>query len=632
MLRVLLVALLLAFGTAARAEPIPAEHFGELEALLGPQISPDGTHLAARAKVGDRHILVILPLAGNGKPAVVNVGKDDVNGYRWVNDEWLIVRIGGNVHIGQEVYTTRVISVDRSAQTINKLGWKMATIDADDVIWVANDGSPRVLVGMQGSTDYDDARFWPQVFEFDVTNGKSKLALGSHKGIWNWAADSVGRVRAGWGFYHGTSTAYLVYRSSEKDDFRTIEAVDLTKKESTHYPQLLLPASDATVVVSDHEGFAAVYEFDMAASRLGKKLFGVDGYDVADVSLNDSRTELASISFTDTSPRRMWLDPELKQIEEEVVQAVGHENAYLFDWSRDRSRLLFRIGHASQAGAYYLYDRKAGSLSRLGWINPVLQDRSLAPVKTIRYEARDGLEISAILTLPEGGDAQNLPLIVFPHGGPRTRDSEGWDWIAQFLANRGYAVIQPNYRGSAGFGTAFEEMGEGEWGLKMQDDVDDAVAHLSQEGIADPGRVCVVGASYGGYVAMRAATRDGFKYRCAASYAGVSDLEEMQRYDRGFLFSKVRKDWMRRQTPDLKAVSPKFAANAAHTPLLLVHGKEDLTVPISQSREMAARLEDAGKSVVYIEQKEGDHHFSRQEDRVQFLKALESFLEQHNPI
>jgi dipeptidyl aminopeptidase/acylaminoacyl peptidase len=222
-----------------------------------------------------------------------------------------------------------------------------------------------------------------------------------------------------------------------------------------------------------------------------------------------------------------------------------------------------------------------------------------------------------------------------PHGGPFVRDSENWDWQVQFLANRGYAVLQPNYRGSSGYGTAFAAKGKGQWGLAMQDDLNDAVDWAVKEGLADEKRVCIVGGSYGGYAAMRAAQRDGAKYRCAVSYAGVSDLSAMTRYDRRFLNSGGRADWLQQQAPDYAAVSPINYPGQFSTPILLMHGKKDRRVQVGQSREMAEKLKQAGKiagrDFIYVEQPLADHFFSRQADRLDFLQRLDAFLKEHNP-
>jgi dipeptidyl aminopeptidase/acylaminoacyl peptidase len=298
--------------------------------------------------------------------------------------------------------------------------------------------------------------------------------------------------------------------------------------------------------------------------------------------------------------------------------------------------MIVHVGSADQPGAYYYYDTNAGAMSLLSKVSSRFSTKThLGPVKTIHYKARDGLDIAAVLTLPVGSAAKDLPLILMPHGGPFARDSEDWDWWVQFLAWRGYAVLQPNYRGSSGYGTAFAEKGEGQWGLAMQDDLNDAVDWAVKQGIADPKRVCMVGASYGGYAAMRAAQRDPAKYRCAVSYAGVSDLAAMMRYDRRFLNHSTRQDWLKEQAPDFASVSPVHFASQFATPILLMHGKKDRRVQVNQSREMAEKLKAAGKvegrDYIYVEQPLADHHFSREADRLEFLEQMDAFLKAHNP-
>jgi dipeptidyl aminopeptidase/acylaminoacyl peptidase len=270
-------------------------------------------------------------------------------------------------------------------------------------------------------------------------------------------------------------------------------------------------------------------------------------------------------------------------------------------------------------------------MQRIAYADTALKMTKMAPVTTIKYKARDDLEISAVLTLPAGREAKNLPLIVLPHGGPAGRDVEEWDWWVQFLGWRGYAVVQPNFRGSTGFGTAFQNKGEGEWGLKMQDDLNDVVIHLAKQGIADPKRVCIAGASYGGYAALRAAQRDGALYKCAISYAGVADIAAMSRYDQRTIVGNSSRAYWKESAPNSASVSPIKNAATFSIPVLIMHGKNDLRVPVSQSREMAEKLKAAGKIYRYIEQPLGDHHFSREADRLQFLKEMDAFLQQYNP-
>jgi len=261
-------------------------------------------------------------------------------------------------------------------------------------------------------------------------------------------------------------------------------------------------------------------------------------------------------------------------------------------------------------------------------------------VRSITYKAADGLEIPAYLTLPRGRDAKALPLVVLPHGGPASRDQPGFDWWSQALASRGYAVLQPNFRGSTGYGEAFLQKGFGQWGKAMQTDLSDGVRDLAKRGLIDPKRVCIVGASYGGYAALAGATLDRGVYRCAASVAGPSDLPLMLqdnqkkyqtrsnsglRYWLSFMGADGIKD------PDLQVLSPARLADKVEIPVLLVHGKDDTVVPYAQSTVMAAALKKAGKPVDLVTLAGEDHWLSRGATRDQMLTAIVAFLEKHNP-
>jgi dipeptidyl aminopeptidase/acylaminoacyl peptidase len=221
--------------------------------------------------------------------------------------------------------------------------------------------------------------------------------------------------------------------------------------------------------------------------------------------------------------------------------------------------------------------------------------------------------------------------VMLPHGGPWGHDALEYDYWAQFIASRGYVVIQPNFRGSTGYGTAFLRKGEGQMGLAMQDDISDGLAWAVKQGLADPKRACIVGASYGGYAAMWGVAKDPDLYRCAVSIAGVANLRrEVNDFGNYLMGSKYRDDWQR-MTPDFAAVSPINAVDRIKAPLLLIHGKQDITVDVNQSISMAAKLRGAGKSVELVILPEADHSFTREADRLTLLTTLDSFLLKHNP-
>ncbi len=615
---------------------ITIENFAAQPFLDSPELSPDGRWIAAKLSVGGQQLLGMMSLFEKGTtPTLLRMdnAKISTDWWQWVNDDWLLVGVSANDDVEGETWRiSRVLAVQKGTGKINLLGWKDAAQNAADVIWVANDGSPRILLGVQNSIYSNDAAFWPEVREFDVSTGKSKVAVHRRDTVGEYFADGTGAVRLGYGYDPNRRIATLLYRDTGSGSFATLDRANLAKKEEVSFPSLFLAEPGKALTRDDSEGFEAIYELDLKTLTRGKKIFGLPNYDVGGLIRNARGDGLAGVSVVEDHERVHWIDPGLAEVQTAFDKSVGPGRAHIVGWDKSRNALLVQVGGPDQAGAYYYFNRETGgNLQLVGYTDKTLKQRKFAPVKTIRYKSRDGLDLSAVLTLPAGRPAKNLPLILLPHGGPQARDSERWDWWTQYLAWRGYAVIQPNYRGSTGFGKALFEKGYGEWGLKMQDDLNDAVTHLGKEGIADPKRVCIAGGSYGGYAAMRGAQRDSGLFRCAISYAGVSDLAALARFDRQSLFGREYSDDLKQKAPDFAAVSPLKAPEQFSTPILIMHGKLDLRVPVKQSREMASKLKAAGKTYVYIEQPLADHFFSRTEDRLQFLKEMDAFLLKYNP-
>jgi dipeptidyl aminopeptidase/acylaminoacyl peptidase len=617
---------------AAPKGPRSLDDFAALPFMEGPQLSPDGSMVAARVAARGRQLLAILHVFGGVKPTLVGTGETNINWWRWVNNEWLVVGIGAIDHLlDTDFYVRRTIGVSIDGQKVIQIAKDEAAQVADDVLWIANDGTPRIRLALQKSIYSDDIGFWPEVIEVDVSTGKSKSIVKPQQEVSQWYADGTGAVRIGIGAFNEGRNRQLYYRERDGAPFHIVDRANTRKDERLMVPCLFLPEKAQALVIHDRDGFDAVYRVDLATMTVGEKVAGADGYDIDGIIPGASHTQLLGVRYTDTRARVRWLEPELQKIQDEIDKSVPGRVASVVSMDDKRQRFLVHIGAADRPGAYYFMDLADARLQRLATVNERIGTAAANPVRTIRYKARDGLDLTAVLTLPAGREAKALPVVMMPHGGPFARDDESWDYWVQALAERGYAVVQPNFRGSSGFGTAFAKKGERQWGLGMQDDVNDALAEIARLGIADPKRAAVVGGSYGGYAALRAAQRDGALYRCAISFAGVSDLSALLKYDARFLNSGRGSDWLRGQAPDLKGVSPINFPEQFSIPVLLVHGKQDLRVPVKQSRQMADRLQKAAKTVRYIEQPEGDHHLSRQEDRLAFLQETEAFLKQYNP-
>jgi dipeptidyl aminopeptidase/acylaminoacyl peptidase len=335
-----------------------------------------------------------------------------------------------------------------------------------------------------------------------------------------------------------------------------------------------------------------------------------------------------------------WLDPEIGAVHASLSRAFKDKDVELRGWSADRTRFVVRVTAPSSPGVWYLFDKTRKELSPLGEEYPELKGAALGTTRWITYKARDGMEIPAYLTLPPGAPAKGAkaPLIVLPHGGPGARDDYEFDFLPQFLASRGYAVLQPQFRGSWGFGKAFEDAGHGEWADKMQTDLLDGIAAAAATGDVDPARTCIVGASYGGYAALAGVAFHPENYRCAAAIAGVSDLgllsvEQARLYgrDSGTML-EFRKMLGGAPSAKLLASSPVHQVAGIRAPILLIHGDKDTVVPIEQSLNMAQALKAAGKPVEMITLADENHYLTHAATRTQTLEALDAFLAKNLPV
>jgi dipeptidyl aminopeptidase/acylaminoacyl peptidase len=330
-----------------------------------------------------------------------------------------------------------------------------------------------------------------------------------------------------------------------------------------------------------------------------------------------------------------FFDPALQAMQQTIERAAPNGEAHIVNWSHDRSRALVYMERGLDGGGYYVFVNQA--LRLIAYRYPeIAAAHGLGERQAITYPARDGTRIPAYLTLP-AGERRNMPLVLLVHGGPAYRDTLAFDWWAAFFASRGYAVLQPNFRGSSGYGEAWEEAGHRQWGGLMQTDVEDGVAALIRAGMVDASRVCIVGASYGGYAALAGATLTPDRYACAVSVAGISDLDMFVR-DQS---SQARRgddsvDYMLKSIGDreegrahLREVSPINLVDRVRAPVLLIHGADDTVVPIAQSRNMEQRLRASGKNVRLVTLQHDDHWLSDSATRTQMLTELETFLAQN---
>ncbi|MEZ5559254.1 MAG: prolyl oligopeptidase family serine peptidase [Pseudomonadales bacterium] len=629
----------LLLGGAARAQPpgnaaverLPLEAFASLPAVETMALAPGGGRLALLGNPDGRPVLFIRdPGADAFRPLLVNDSdRFHINWLHWASDEWLLVsaRYPARRH-ATDVVETRLVAVDAVSGRIRQVVRLDDRPDGtpppqfqDEVVDFLPDDPRHVLMALAL-----DGEAWPSVYRVDILSGSRRLEQRARPGFYGWLTDQQHRVRIGLQRRDATHAVYL--RPPQGGDWQLAWRFEAFGDDSA-VPLGFGRDPDELYVAAYHKGFQAVFRVDLSKPGLPRTLvLSRPHRDVGGgLIYSPASGEAVGVVAGDGSIE-VW-DAGYRPFLQGLEQTFNDRRVWLISMSRDERRYLALTESDRDAGTYYYGDRDAATLVPIGQRYPLLPEAALSGRKRVAYEARDGTEIEGFLTLPRSAGQAPLPAVVFPHGGPAAMADDGFDYWAEFLASRGYAVLQMNFRGSVGYGVDFLSAGLGNWGRVMQDDVDDGTAWLIRRGIADPRRICIVGASYGGYAALMGVARADSPYRCAVSFAGVTDLADLVRDARDFSNSDSVKRLVGDDMRDLRARSPVNLAERIEVPVLLVQGTDDRRVDINQGRSMYHALQAAGAEVRYVEQDGGDHFLSREAHRLQLFREMEAFLERH---
>ena len=627
---------------AAPPAPPPLEAYTRLPALEDVTLSPDGTKIAYIAMVGDKRRLGVQTLTGQPL-GLIELGTQKVRDIRWGDDNHVLVTTSmytnlSGMFIGKSDFsvaqsyniTTRkfVTLLDRTVgagRMNNNDGSFFNTVAGPPMVRMIN-GKRIVLVAGYAK---DELAY----YEVDLDTGLGIRRERSEANVIDDAGLAVAKDE-----YRKDDNGY--YRIVVKDGAGWREVWNASGFEIERPSLLGYGRTSESILVSIPEDDQDnLYEINIATGKRKKLDFGLTG-DVSPL-YRGLTGELLGFSMLDgNSPDYMFLDNAMAEMWASVRAGFPNKVVRIASATPDYSKIVVFMSGDGDSGTYMLVNVAARTAVKIGAQYPGVTAAAVAPKRYITYKAADGLEIPAYLTLPVGREAKDLPLIVVPHGGPQGRDYPDFDWFTQVIASRGYAVLQPEFRGSDGFGRPFLEAGFGEWGKKMQTDVSDGVRDLVAQGIVDPKRVCIFGWSYGGYAALAAATIDPTAYRCAAAGAPVSDLRSMLAWERdqtGGKDTMVLRYWKRYMGASrindgsLDLVSPAQQASRAAMPILLLHGKTDTNVPYAQSTIMADALKRAGKPYEFVDLKQDDHHLSYDASRQEAFRAIIAFLEKHNP-
>lgn len=621
--------------------------FGKRPYMRDPRLSPDGTKIAVMMSRDGVDNLMYLDLTKPGSaPALIakaeefrEAGDRTMGGWRWVGNRTLLVTLLSRENVfGQRADLRRLAAYDLETGKLTPLAWDFAGGNAATILHV-DDEAEKIL--MQRDI-FKDGSFspGPEAIEVDVRTGKFKTVQRPNPEVGNWLVDGKGVIRGGLG-QDDKGNQRLMYRSDASGTLKTVSnAKDPTFTQSQIVPEIFLDEPDMAYATSNKDNLRRVYKVNMKTMEVvGGPIFQLSRYDVDGLIANEKENDMLGVAFTTDKERRKWMDPRLAQVQKFFDEDFGEGNAIITSTNDGDTKLIVRVGETSDPGGYYLYDTESGKLQLLGWVHPILQGAKMNPTDTIRYKASDGMEIEAVVTYPRHRkDGKNLPVVVMPHGGPYgVRDEEGFGFFPwhQAVAELGYVVIQPNYRGSGGFGKEFVKEGRkpNGYGNRMQDDLNDAVTWFAAQGLIDPKRACIMGWSYGGYATARGAQRDPGVWKCAIAGAGVYDFPMMKSFDTE-TFGSFGANFQATAS-DLISISSARNTDGKWAPILIVAGLRDARIPIEQSRTLVSRLKGSGKKegidFRYVEQPKGTHNLPYEDVHTEWLVETEKWLAAHNP-
>jgi len=596
----------------------PVEEFFRKPERVQLRLSPSGRHLAWLAPWERRMNVFVRDLATGDERRVTAAIERDIAGFLWASDDRLVYVQDNR---GDENWHLYAVSRDGSAplDLTPFDGVKCSIVDE------LEDDPDHILFAMNRRV----AEVF-DVYRLDVRTGAMHAIAENPGNIQSWITDHDGRLRLAV-TTDGVDTSIL-YRETEADPWRSVATYNF--KESA--TPLLFTFDDRGVYVASNVGRdrTAVFEYDLATGREGRLVFEHDDVDVTHLLHSRARRTITGVVYETDRPHYAFLDDARAKMQEVLDRRLPGTFNSLVSHSLDERRYVVHAGSERSLGSYWYWDVDADRLDHLFDVSPWLDERDMGEVRPVTYAARDGLRIRGYLTLPAGVATRGLPLVVNPHGGPWHRDSWGFDADAQFLANRGYAVLQMNFRGSTGYGRSFLEASFGQWGLAMQDDVTDGVRWAIDSGIVDPRRVAIYGGSYGGYAALSGLTRTPELYACGISYVGVSSLftwiAAIPPYWKPYLEMMYEMvGHPERDADRLRATSPLFHADRIRVPLLVAQGANDPRVRKEESDQMVAALRARGVDVEYLVKDDEGHGFHNEENVFEFYRAVERFLARH---
>lgn len=640
--RSLILALLLFSGATFAAETgserLPVEAFAKLPTMRDVSLSPSGKHLAYLYQYEGTTFVATQERATGKKMSIVKTDntKYVISWLRWVSDDRFVFSVFfPDRRYGVATGETRLLSAGPGSTEVQALVKPRALARPqhhsqfqDRIIHMLPQDPDKVLLAL----DLEKPTY-PGVYAIDVKTGKRKRVQRPKTPIRSWVADQQGNIRAGKGFDDDDAVYSLWVR--RVDDKKWLKIEEYKVFERANIEPLGFGLDPHKLYIRDvHEGRYALFTIDTASPEFTRELVVADAkYDIEGDLVHSTKTgDVIGVRHFRRAGGVWYFDDDYSDFQKSLDRALPDTHNEILDFTTDDMHYLMQASSSDSPATLYIGNRNTGNLNAIGEQYPLLTGHELSTKENITYPARDGQIIHGYLSRPVDASDEPLPAIIFPHGGPASRDGGGFDYWTQFFTNRGYAVLQPNFRGSTGYGYNFSMASTKKWGLAMQDDLEDGVNWMVREGIVDKDRVCIAGASYGGYAALMGIVKTPALYRCAISFAGISSLPDLRATARKFVNRNVVREQIGTDKNQLRATSPLYHAEKIVSPVLIAHGERDRTVPLSQSKKMAKALKKSRKSYKYLELELGTHSLSREQNRIALFQAIDEFLAEHLPV
>lgn len=601
------------------AKQIPLENFFKNPEKSSYQISPDGSFYSFMAPYKNRMNIFIQKIGDSSATQLTFEEARDIAGYFWPNNEQIVFL---KDEAGDENFHLFGVNIDGS----NPIGFTDFDGVRAQIIDDLPDQKDFVVIGLNKRNK--------QVFDpyrLNLKTGEISMLAENPGNIQGWMFDHDGKLRIATAIVDGVNQSIL-YRESEEDEFKTI----ITTNFKEGFNPQFFTFDNKNIIGSSNLGRDkyAIVEFDPITAKEVKVLYANDDYDVNGVGYSRKRKVITAAYFESWKSERHYFDSTSKATFEKIQKQLAGYEIGITGVNKDENILILRTYSDKSLGAYYIYNSEDDKMEKIVAVSPWIDENEMSNQLPIAYQSRDGLKINGYLTLPKGynmENAKNLPVVINPHGGPWARDSWGFNPEIQFLANRGYAVLQMNFRGSTGYGRKFFESSFKKWGREMQDDITDGTQWLIDKGIADSTRIAIYGGSYGGYATLMGLVKEPKMYAAGVDYVGVSNMFTFMKTIPPYwepmlemmyeMVGDVEKD-----SAMLREVSPVFHVDKIKAPLFIAQGANDPRVNVDESDQMVKAMKEKGIDVEYLVKKDEGHGFRNEENRFEFYRAMENFL------